>query len=125
MRRIAQIGRRSFATVGMLALALAYLPGVVCVLNVAPACCMGTICPMHNSSGSHMTCGMDMGHASAALHTCGCHSAQYTGGIVFDRVEPGAAGTERVTRAASVLIEIAFPSVSPEVTLPPPRFAVS
>ena len=126
MRHFVHNFRRCLAAVGMLALVLAYLPGVVCLLNVAPACCTGTMCPMHSASGSHMTCGTDMAHLGAAFQTCGCHSAQYTGGgSVFDRVAPPAIASERFAGAAPAFLQIAAPSWTLEIVSPPPRFALS
>jgi hypothetical protein len=125
MRRFAQIGRQCLAFMGMFALALAFLPGVVCVLNVAAACCTATMCPMHNAAGSHMSCGMDMSRMGAAVQTCGCHSAQYTGGgSIFDRVTPSATASEPVADAQPILLQTSSPSVNPEVALPPPRLAL-
>lgn len=124
MRQFAQISRSFLAAVGVLALALAYLPGVVCVLNVAPACCTGTMCPMHNASGSHMTCGTDVAHLGAALQTCGCHSAQYTGGSVFNLVTHPLVAGARTINALPTPSQIAFPSIKSEVALPPPRLAL-
>lgn len=125
MLRFAQIANRCLATAGILALALAYLPGVVCLLNVAPACCTATMCPMHSASGSHMSCGTDMAHLGAAFRTCGCHSAQYTAGSVFNRVAPPMVAGGRVVDAALASSQIAFPSLKLEVALPPPRLAFS
>jgi hypothetical protein len=125
MRHFVQIERRCFAAVGILALALAYLPGVACLLNAAPACCTGTMCPMHNAAGGHTMCGMDMTHPGAAFQSCECHSVQYTGGFVFNRVAPPVTDSQRVTSAAPALLRIAFPSLAPEVASPPPRFALS
>jgi hypothetical protein len=125
MPRFAHIERRCLAVVGMLALALAYLPGVACLLNVAPACCAAAMCPMHNAPGSHMTCGMDTAHSGNAFQSCGCHSAQYTGGFVFDRAAPAVAGSERFSGVAPTLRQIAFLNVKLEVVLPPPRLVLS
>jgi len=125
MSRSVKIARSCAAAIGILALALAYLPGVACILNAAPACCTGTMCPMHNAPGGHMTCGMDMTHRGAAFQTCGCHSVQYTGGFIFNRVAPPVVASDRVTGTAMVPLQIAFPSLMPEVASPPPRLALS
>ena len=60
--------RRCIAVVGMIALAFAYLPGVVTALsaNALPTCCSGMLCPMHHMSGGHMTCDMDPAHRSTS-----------------------------------------------------------
>ena len=113
--------RRFLAVVGMIALALAYLPGVVSVLsaNPSPICCTGTLCPMHQMSAGHMNCGLDATHP--ASQACGCHTPQYTGGLVFNRVAPPLATSERPAGTAPALLQIASPNVEPEVLSPPPR----
>ena len=120
-----RVKRQFIAIVGMIALALAYLPGVVSVLsaNPSPVCCAGTLCPMHQMSGAHMTCGMDATHP--ASQACGCHSVQYTGGLVFNRVAPAPATNERPNGVPPVLLSIASPNVQPDVLSPPPRLAFS
>jgi len=125
MYRSVAIGRRIFATLGVIALALAFSPGIACVLNAgqAPSCCAGTMCPMHNSGG-HMTCGMDMSHGSA-FQSCGCHSTQYTGGLVFDRVPAPPVASERFAGPAPVLVQVVFPNFQLDVLSPPPRLALS
>ena len=125
MRRLVKIERRCLAVVGMLALVLAYLPGLACVLKAAPACCTGTMCPMHNSSSAHMTCAMDMAHQKASLQSCGCHSVQYTGGMVFNRVVPAMGSTEVIAGPAPLLSQRVTASLKLDVVLPPPRFTLS
>lgn len=124
MRISARMVRRSFAIVGMIALAFAYLPAVVAALNASPlpACCAGMLCPMH-MAGGHMMCGMDM--TGTAFQVCPCHSAQYTVGIVFNRVDPPLATSERPTGMAPALRLSVFPSLEPEVLSPPPRTITS
>jgi hypothetical protein len=109
----------------VLALALAYLPGVTCLLTAAPVCCTATMCPMHNAAGGHMTCGMDVKHPDIAVQSCGCHSVQYTGGFVLNRVSPPVAAGERTARAASIIVHVAFADLTLEVASPPPRLALS
>ena len=48
--------RRCIAVVGMIALAFAYLPGVVSVLsaNASFTCCAGMLCPMHHMGGQDL-----------------------------------------------------------------------
>lgn len=125
MRHFVQIERRCLAALGILALALAYLPGVTCLLTAAPACCTATMCPMHNAESGHMSCGMGMGHPGSAVRSCGCHSVQYTGGFVLNRVSPPVAAGERTARAALILVNTAFPDLKPEVASPPPRLTLS
>lgn len=117
MRRVVGIGRRIFAGVGVFALALAFSPGVVCLLDVDQAsCCAGAMCPMHNA---RMNCGMT---AHGAIQACGCHSVQYTGGLVFNCVAPPIFSDERAARAKTAVQPVAFPDVKLEIILPPPRF---
>ena len=115
------------AMIGAIALAFAYLPGVVSALSASPlpVCCTGMLCPMHNTAGGHMTCGMDMTHPGTTFQACPCHSLQYTGGLVFNRVAPPVVTSERPTGAAPVLLQVSAPSVEPEVLSPPPRLALS
>ena len=126
MRRVAQIERRVLTTIGVLALALAYLPGLLGLLNAQAslACCTGMVCPMHRSAAEHMTCGMDTSHSGATCELCACHQNQSVGGLVFNRVSPPLAVAERVTRGALVLRNPAFRSVEPEIVSPPPRFVL-
>jgi hypothetical protein len=123
MRRPVRIERRFIAVIGMIALAFAYLPAVVSVLsaNASSVCCTGTLCPMHNMAGSHMNCGMDMAHPGTTCEACPCRTPQYTAALIFNRVAPPLAASERPAGAAPVLRLIAPPSIEPEVVSPPPR----
>jgi len=127
MRRLFRLERKFIAFIGMIALAFAYLPGVVSILsaNASSACCTGTLCPMHNMAGGHMTCGMDMTHPGTTCEACPCRTPQYTAALVFNRVAPPVVATERPAGAAPVLYLIASPSIEPEVVSPPPRLALS
>src|SRR5271165_3523173 len=128
MRRAIRIERRFLAVVGVIAMALAYLPAVVSVLsaNPSPACCAGMLCPMHHMSGGHMTCDTDAAHRSATCEACAPHHAlPYAGGSVFNRVAPPLVANERPAGAAPVLLQIASSSLEPEVLPPPPRLALS
>jgi len=57
----------------------------------------------------------------SALQSCGCHSARYTGGLVFARVAPPVVASDRMAGTAPELGRIASPNVKLEVILPPPR----
>jgi hypothetical protein len=71
-----------------------------------------------------MTCGTDVTYPQSAIQTCGCHSVQYTGGFILNRVALPPVASERETRAAFVLVHVAFPTVKLEVSSPPPRLAL-
>lgn len=118
-----RIGRKFIAIIGVLALALAHLPGVVSILsaNPSPSCCAGGLCPMHNMAGGHMTCGMDMSHPGTTCEACPCRTPQYTAALVFNRVAPPIVASVRPAGAAPVLRLIASSSLEPEVLSPPPR----
>lgn len=124
MRRPVRIQRRFVAVIGVIALAFAYLPGVVSILsaNPLPSCCSGMLCPMHHMAGGHMTCGMDMSHPGTTCEACACnHPLQYTAALVFNRVAPASVSDERPAGAAPVLHLIAPASIEREVVSPPPR----
>lgn len=108
----------------MIALAFAYLPGVVSALsaNELLTCCAGMLCPMHHLSGGHMNCDMDPAHRGTTCEACTSHQAiPYTSGAVFNRVAPPPAAGERLAGAVPVLPLIVLPSLEPEVISPPPR----
>jgi hypothetical protein len=120
------MNRRFIAVVGMIALAFAYLPGVVSALsaNASPTCCAGMLCPMHHMSSGHMNCNMDPAHRNTKCEACAPHHPlAYTSGAVFNRVAPPPAASERPAGAAPRLLLIARPSLEPEVVSPPPRLA--
>jgi hypothetical protein len=127
MCRLFRLERKFIAFIGMIALAFAYLPGVVSILsaNASSVGCTGTLCPMHNMAGGHMDCGMDMSHPGTTCEACPCHRPQYAVGLVFNRVAPPVLSDERPAAAAPVLHLIAFSSLAPEVVSPPPRLALS
>ena len=118
--------RRFIAVVGMIALAFAYLPGVVSALSAgtSPTCCAGMLCPMHHMSGGHMNCDMDAAHRGTTCEACAPHHPlPYTAGAIFNRVAPPAGRDERPAGAAPALLLIAAPSLELEVISPPPRLA--
>jgi hypothetical protein len=120
--------RRWIAVVGMIALAFAYLPGVVSALsaNASSTCCAGMLCPMHHMSGSHLNCDTDPAHRSTTCEACAPHHPlAYTSGAVFNRVASPLAASERPAGAAPVLLLVLRPSLAPEVVSPPPRLALS
>jgi hypothetical protein len=119
--------RRSVAVVGVIALALAYLPGAMSALaaNESAACCAGMLCPMHRMSGGQVTCDMSAGHRDMAFQACPSRPPQYTVGIVFNRVAPPLATSERPTGMAPTLRLTVLPSLEPEVLSPPPRTITS
>lgn len=119
--------RKCIAFVGMIALAFAYLPGVLSILsaNLSPTCCAGMLCPMHNMAGGHMNCGMDMSHPGTTCEACPCRTPQYTAALIFNRVAPPMLSGERPAGAVPALHLIAPPSIKLEVVSPPPRLAVS
>ena len=116
--------RRCIAVVGMIALAFAYLPGVVTALsaNALPTCCSGMLCPMHHMSGGHMTCDIDPARRGTTCEACACsHPLQYTAGAVFNRVPPPLIASVRPAGVAPVLLLVSLTSFKPEVISPPPR----
>jgi hypothetical protein len=120
----ARMKRRCIAVVGIIALAFAYLPGVVSALsaNTLATCCAGMLCPMHHMSEGHVTCDTDPTRRSTTCEACAPHHPlPYTAGAVFNRVAPPPVASERPAGAAPVLLEIAFFSLEPEVLSPPPR----
>jgi hypothetical protein len=123
MRIPARMVRRSVAVVGVIALALAYLPGAMSALgaNELAACCGGMLCPMHRMSGGLMNCDMSAGHKDMAFQACPSRPPQYTAAMVFNRVAPPIVASERPAGAAPVLRLIASSSLEPEVLSPPPR----
>jgi hypothetical protein len=128
MRRPVRIERRFIAVVGIIALAFAYLPGVVSALSASPSatCCAVMLCPMHHMSGGHPTCDADPARRGTTCEACAAHhSLQYKAGAVFNRVSPPLVTSERPTGTAPALLQIASASLEPEVLSPPPRLALS
>ncbi len=127
MRIPARMLRRSFAVVGVIALALAYLPGAMSVLgaNELAACCGGMLCPMHRMSAGQVTCDMSAGHKDMAFQACPSHPPQYTASLAFNRVAAPVLAHERPAGAPPLLSLSVLSSIAPEVVSPPPRTITS
>ena len=89
--------RRFIAAVGMLALAVAYLPGAVGDLSTStmPACCNGVMCPMHHSVDGRVVCDMVTNHPGSSLQSCPDNAQRYTAALAFIRVRPTVFFAER------------------------------
>lgn len=115
--------RRLIAVVGILALALMYLPGLVADISAStqPACCDGATCPMHHIAGAQVECDINTGRPSGSLRSCSDLAPRYTAALVFVPVAPSVFFAERPIAAAPVLISDKPGNADLGVVIPPPR----
>ena len=108
---------------GMLAMLIAYLPGVVAGSSAKPLpdCCNGVMCPMHKMAGDHVICGVDLQHRDGAFQSCPDLSQHYTPALAFLRIAPAVFFSQRVLDSAATLAPQVAAKVDAEVPYPPPR----
>jgi hypothetical protein len=124
--RSAEMFRRLIAAVGVIAFALAYLPGAS-AFSALPSCCTGLICPMqlHHHAATHKDCGMaGMAENPAnqqSMSRCPMNDVRHTAALVF------VIGAPRVVESARILaspksFSLPFaPDVVLDKTSPPPK----
>jgi len=122
--------RRLIAVVAILAVALAYVPGMVGdVMASAMNCCNGTLCPMHNTSmhqaDTHVECDMDMAHSAAALQSCPDNAPRYITAVAFVCVTPTIFFQERVVSVADAFVSHVVLNADLAISPRPPRTSVA
>ena len=114
--------RRFLAIVGVFALAVAYLPGVVGALYAAqqPSCCLGPLCPMHHKMNQQSLCDMGPGNKGAQMQACPASIQHYAAFVFVRSLAPTLFG-ECLVQQMSISVSTASPSNTAHVDSPPPR----
>jgi len=116
------MGRRLTGILGIFALAVAFLPGMVDGLGAAQQlkCCAGTLCPMHSNGGQKLDCDMDFGHQGAELQACPSANQHYAA-LAFVPTGPADLFAEWLVDSAPVFAPPAAVNNGHDVAPPPPR----
>ena len=117
--------RRLLAMVGIVAMLIAFAPGLVEGAGDSglPSCCDGVMCPMHKVVNGRVLCGMMtlQQQPGSSFQSCPDLAHKFTGALPFLRVAP--ASVTAVWRVAP-FVPAALPpvtSVTSDVPCPPPR----
>ncbi len=120
--------RRLIAALGVIAFALAYLPGIAACANL-PACCTGLMCPMqlhHHSAANHSECGMAgmsgmPAENPSSMTSCPMNDVRHSIALVFVLAAPQPAPSSRLTAIHKIFSLPFAPEVVLDITSPPPR----
>ena len=118
--------RRILAMIGVLALSVAYLPGVLtdAAASSDPSCCNGALCPMHKFMQGQASCDGDAGHGGT-LRSCPDNSQRFVAATVFLRVQPATLAAEALETSAPAAQILLPNSREPKVATPPPRTSLA
>jgi hypothetical protein len=118
--------RRLIAAFGILAFALAYLPGVAACAAL-PSCCTALMCPMqlHHHAATHSDCGMvgmtEMPSDHSSMTSCPMNDVRHSVALIFVLNAPHVTFSARPV-AFHKIFSLAFaPDVVLDKTSPPPR----
>jgi hypothetical protein len=117
------MARRLLSALGIMAMLLAFLPGVVDAAGAAdlPLCCNGVICPLHQIAAK-IICDTDSSSThDADLERCPDQTSQYTVALLFVRVAPVIFFAQPLAGKAGPSVAMSPAKVSAQVPYPPPR----
>ncbi len=121
-----KMSRRLIAAFGILAFALAYLPGVAACAAL-PACCTGLICPMqlHHHAATHSDCGM-VGMAEtpsehSSMTSCPMNDVRHSVALIFVLNAPHVTFSARPAAFHKIFSLPFAPNVILDKASPPPR----
>ena len=117
------MARRLFAILAVVAMVIAYLPGVLNASSAShlPDCCNGVMCPMHRVAAGQVDCGTGGGRRDGQLKSCADLSQHYAATLVFLRTAPALIWLENLLQSAPMVRSSVAAKTEAEVPYPPPR----
>jgi hypothetical protein len=117
--------RRFLAVIGVLALALTFVPSGLDSTSLALDCCSGVMCPMHTEKHEPPSCDMG-GKPGAAVKPCPVQApAHYTAAIVFALSAPLILQSDSATEPSIPFLPTFFSDAERCIESPPPRLLLA